>query len=350
MVPRISDGDGVIRVLEVLATLKRAGAERMVTSLVQRLDRNRFDPHVVTLFDATPGDLEAEIGVPVRRLGKRPGLDLRMYPRLRAAIRDVRPDVIHTHSYVLRYVLPVAGRVPVVHTVHNLAGQEVDRIGRWVHRIAFRRGVRPVAVAEEVARTFAAEYGFVPPVIPNGVDLTRFAGVRPKSGGPFTVLAVARLEPQKNPAVLAEAVASLPFEARFLIAGEGSLRPALDGRPRVTLLGVRSDIADVLASADVFALASDYEGHPIALLEAMAAGLPVVATAVGGVPEMVGDAGLLVPPRDVPALAGALERLHRDADLRAELGRKARERVVRFDVGAMVEAYSHVFKQAVAAP
>jgi len=340
----------VIRVLEVLATLKRAGAETMVASLVERLDRRRFEPHVVTLFDGVAGDLEPVVraaGVPVLRLGKRAGLDLRMYPRVASAIRSVRPDIIHTHSYVLRYVLPVAGGVPMVHTVHNLAGREVDGVGRWIHRAAFRLGVTPVAVAGEVARTFEAEYGFLPQVIPNGVDVSGFGKVGPVARGVFTVLAVARLEPQKNPAGLADAVASLPFEARLLLAGDGSLRPTLEGRPRVTLLGVRSDIAELLASADVFALASDYEGHPIALLEAMAAGLPVVATAVGGVPEIVGDAGLLVPAGDPAALASAIARLHGDEALRADLGRRARERAAGFDVRVMVEAYSRLFQQVV---
>lgn len=339
----------MIRVLEVLATLKRAGAETMVTSLVRGLDRTRFEPHVVTLFDATPGDLEPEIGVSVRRLGKRPGLDLRMYPRLAATLRAVQPDVVHTHSYVLRYVLPVC-RKPIVHTVHNLAAREVDRIGRWIHKLGFRAGVTPVAVAGEVARTFEAEYGFAPRVIPNGIDLRRFCPteVGESDRQVFTVLTVARLEPQKNPAVLADAVASLPFEARLLIAGEGSLRSEMQGRSRVKLLGARSDVPELLAGADVFALASDYEGHPVALLEAMAAGRAVVATAVGGVPEIVGDAGLLVPPRDPGAMAAALVRLHGDAELRAKLGREARARAARFDVAVMVQAYESLFEEVAA--
>ncbi len=137
---------------------------------------------------------------------------------------------------------------------------------------------------------------------------------------------MARLEPQKNPELLAEACSALQHPAELLIAGEGSLRPQLEKHSGVTLLGVRSDIPELMADADVFALSSDYEGHPVALLEAMAAGLPVVATAVGGVPEIVGDAGLLVPPRDIEAFRNALVQLQRDPSLREELSRRARER------------------------
>lgn len=348
----------MIRVLQVLATLKRAGAEALVTSLVCHIDRERFDPAVVTLYDASPGDLEETVracGIPVRRLGKSPGLDLRMYPAMKKAIREFQPDLIHTHSYVMRYVLPVAP-CPVVHTVHNLAGQEVDRIGQLIHRIGFRRGVVPVAVADEVARSFHRLYGFPPAAtIANGIDLSRFGTTdrnewrRREDFSPDHVLIVsaARLEPQKNPALLAGAFRRLPQHCHLLLAGEGSLRGQLTGLDRVHLAGSRSDLPDMLQSCDIFALASDWEGHPIALMEAMAAGLPIVATSVGGVPEILGDAGMLVPRGDEDALASALLRLAGDADERQRLGRAARERAGQFDVRNTVRAYEAVYAQAV---
>ena len=154
---------------------------------------------------------------------------------------------------------------------------------------------------------------------------------------------MARLEPQKNPELLAEACSALQHPAELLIAGEGSLRPQLEKHSGVTLLGVRSDIPELMADADVFALSSDYEGHPVALLEAMAAGLPVVATAVGGVPEIVGDAGLLVPPRNIEAFRNALLQLQHDPSLREELSRRARERSRSFGVDTMVDSYSAVY-------
>lgn len=343
----------MIRVVEVLPTLKRAGAETMAVSLASGLDRTVFEPSVVSLYGAFPGGLEPA-GVPVRRLGKRKGFDPRMWPRLARVFRELRPDVIHTHSYVLRYVLPVAGSRRVVHTVHNLAEHDADWLGRMINRAAFRSGVAAVAVAGEVAKSFETAYGFAPAAtIYNGIDTGRFhlpAVRRPwRNANGFAadevlVVSVARLDPQKNPRLLADAFARIGA-GRLLLAGDGALRGSLENRERVHLLGVRSDTPELLSACDIFALASDWEGHPIALIEAMAAGLPVVATAVGGVPEIVGDAGLLVPPRDPDALERELRRLMSGPDLRARLGRAGRERAERFNVRGMIRAYEDLFRQ-----
>jgi glycosyltransferase involved in cell wall biosynthesis len=334
----------LIRILEVLATLKRAGAETMATSLACGLDRERFQSLVVSLYPPFPTGFESKLancGVDVRHLGKRPGFDPRMYPRLRRVVRQFKPDVIHTHSFVMRYTLPIA-RCAMIHTVHNLADREVDAVGKIIHRIGYRRGVVPVAVASQVAQSFERMYRFQPVVIPNGIDTSRFtAGVR-SSDHHVTIVSVARLDPQKNPRLLVDA---LPQDCRLLLVGDGSLRDDLSGLEGVQLLGVRQDIPEILASADIFALASDWEGHPIAVMEAMAAGLPVVVTAVGGVPEIVGNAGILVPPRDVRAMAEALRTLAADPQRRAELGRRAHARAAHFDVRCMIDAYAALFEK-----
>lgn len=346
------------RVLEVLATLKRAGAETMAVSLACGLDRSRFEAGVVAMFDTSPDDLEnklRECGIRVWRLGKRPGLDLRIYGRLRRVMQDFRPDIVHTHSYVMRYTLPVT-RCAAVHTVHNLASREVDRLGQLVHRLAFRRGVIPVAVAGEVAKSFHSLYGFPPQVIPNGIDLTPFGGIASRqewrAAHGFTseetlIVSIARLEPQKNPHMLVEAFHRLPASCQLLLVGDGSLRGSLTGIERVHLLGVRTDTAAILRAADVFALASDWEGHPIALMEALAAGLPLVATEVGGTREIVADAGLLIPSRDSAALTAALQSLIADRTARELLSRRARARADMFDVRNMVASYSELFESVV---
>ncbi len=119
------------------------------------------------------------------------------------------------------------------------------------------------------------------------------------------------------------------------------------GGERVHLLGVRSDIPDLLHASDLFALASDYEGLPVAVIEAMAAGLPVVATAVGGVPELVehGITGLLTPPRDGPALARALATLAADPSLRTAMGERGAERARGFGAARMIESYAVLFEE-----
>jgi glycosyltransferase involved in cell wall biosynthesis len=147
---------------------------------------------------------------------------------------------------------------------------------------------------------------------------------------------VARLDPQKNPHAL---VGALPEGCKLLLAGDGSLRDSLEGIERVHLLGVRTDLPELLSACDVFAMASEWEGHPLALMEAMAAGLPVVATAVGGVPEIVGDAGLLCPPTSLKeALRTALAR-------REELSAAALARAQGFDISRTVVRYAELFGQ-----
>jgi glycosyltransferase involved in cell wall biosynthesis len=345
------------RVLEVLATLKRAGAERTAVTLATRLDRARFECEQVSLYDAFPGGLEPELeaaGVAVRHLGKRPGFDPRMYPRLARVLREFRPTIVHTHSYVLRYALPVS-RCGIVHTVHNLAHREVDLVGRMLNRVALRRGVQFVAIGREVARSFLETYGAEPAaLIPNGVDVAAPQVGRAEwrrthgfSDDDVLIVSVARLDPQKNPLLLMNA---LPDDARchLLLVGDGSLASEVRRRAsyRVHVLGVRADIPDILFASDVFALASDYEGLPVSVIEAMAAGLPVVATAVGGVPELVEHerTGLLVPPRDRAGLARAIERLALDASLRKTMGARAVLRSREFGAARMIESYAALFE------
>ena len=362
-----------IRVLETLATLKRAGAERVAVSIACGLDSARFETEVVSLKPPFPGGFEPvleEHGVAVRHLGKRDGFDPRMWPRLAAAMRAFRPDIVHTHSYVMRYALPawsVARSGAMVHTVHNLAEREVEPLGRAVHRLAFRMGAVPVAISNEVARSFERMYGFAPAAtIPNGADTRN--GFRPGARAAwrrgcgfgerdFLVASAARFEPQKNPLGLigafARALGGNPA-ARLVMAGEGSLLEAsralaarLGMGSRVHFCGLCLDVPEMLSACDLFVLASDWEGSSVAVMEAMAARLPVVATAVGGVPELVEDGvtGVLVPAGDAAALAAALAGLAADPDRRGEFSAAAAHRALQFDVSAMVERYAALFER-----
>jgi len=362
-----------IRVLEILATLKRAGAERMAVSLACRLDASRFETGVVSLYDAFAGGLEPELeaaGIPAWHLGKRPGLDIRMIPRLRRVMREFGPAVLHTHSYVLRYSLPASlamRNTAMVHTVHNLAAKETDFTGRLLHRSVFGRRVAAVAVGGEVRRSYREWYGSEPAAtIRNGIDTAAFRrpGARQRwraehgfKDGDFLVVSVGRLDPQKNPLGMIDAFTQAfggDERGRLLLVGDGSLREAGERRAaelgvggHLHFLGVQSEVAEVLAASDVFALASDWEGTPLAVMEAMAAGLPVVATAVGGVPELVSDSvtGLLAPAGDMRALAKALSRVAGDKEMRVAMAREARVRSERFSVDVMVAEYATLFER-----
>jgi glycosyltransferase involved in cell wall biosynthesis len=363
-----------IRVLQVVPQLILAGAERMAVHLASRLQQNRFESSLASLFNEPVPSMHADLrnsGVKTFYLGKRLGFDLAMYQSLSSLIREIQPDIIHTHLYVLRYVLPVAIKhhTPIVHTIHNLAEKEGDRVGRILNRFAFRAGVTPVAIAAAVAASVRHRYGEDPLLIPNGVPVKlyreakgRRSNWRRQAG--FTeedllFVSAARLEKQKNPQLLLraflQATEGLPL-CKLLFAGTGALTHSLQqeinkecAKDRVKLLGLQVDIASVLGSADVFVLASDFEGNPLSVMEALAAGLPVVGTAVGGVPELVHHrcSGILVPPQDATALAQAIHNLASDAAFRERLRRGAAQSAAEFDSGRMVRAYQQLYEQQV---
>jgi len=360
-----------IRVLEVLASLRRGGAERVAVSLARGLDRDVFQIEVAALFDASPGDFEPLLhaaAIPVHRLGKRRGFDARIFGRLAGVMRAFRPHVVHTHSYILRYAWParsLSGGGSIVHTVHNLAPREGGRLGVWIHRLAMRAGVCSVAVSDEVARSYAQTYGRpVERIIPNGIDLAPFVqppqGVWRREHGfrdeERLVVSVARLDPQKNPLKLIDAFAAAlgnNTEWHLVMAGDGSLREeamrraaSLHLKSRVHFPGVVERVETLLADADVFALASDWEGLPVALIEGMACGLPVVATAVGGVPELVEHqvTGMIVPPGNGGALAQAFTELAQNPALRRQLGAAARAKAMEFGLERMLVPYARLFE------
>jgi glycosyltransferase involved in cell wall biosynthesis len=255
----------------------------------------------------------------------------------------------------------------MVHTVHNLSDREVDWSGRIMHRIAFRRGVLPVAIAEEVADSLRRYYGIDGfPLIPNGIPVGDFSRSlfnrdtwrRKESFALEDVLftCVARLKPQKNPALLLESFARGPASdprAHLLFVGEGELRPnlerqigALGLQERVHMLGVRSDIPEILNATDVFVLSSDWEGNPLSVMEAMAAGKPVISTAVGGVPELIkdGECGLLVPQQAAEALAEAMNFMLENPVARGYMGEASATRAIEhFDLKVMTEAYERLY-------
>lgn len=346
----------------------------MVIHLVRGLNSARFVPGVVSLFDRKGTDLEELLdrgGTKTWYLGKRVGLDFTMFGRVDAALREFRPDIVHTHRYVLRYVLPsvLLRRLPTVHTVHNIAEREVDRIGQVLHWMAFRLGVVPVAIAQEVRESLRRRYRITNiPVICNGIPVRAYAlpraigdRWRAAHGVPSDVpviVSVARFSPQKNHDMLLEAFAQGPARftrAELWLVGDGELRAALEGRVadmglqgRVRFWGRRRDIPEILAAADVFALASSWEGNPLAVMEAMAAGKPVVATAVGGIPELIqsGSSGILVSSGDVEGFARALVQLVSNSQLRKRLGMTARlVAEERFDVNVMVKEYEALYER-----
>jgi glycosyltransferase involved in cell wall biosynthesis len=369
-----------IRVLHIVPTLNPGGAERVVVHIVTRLNPQRYEAAVVSLGKREECDLDRlleEAGVEVRYLGKPPGFDYRMYSRLHRALRDYRPDVVHTHIQVLRYALPsmlLLKRTSLLHTIHNLAEREVEPRARFIHRYAFNHGVVPIGVATEVALSAERLYGIQRcRVISNGIPTDRYAhpqisrkdwrAIEGFGDNDVLFACVARFAPQKNHAMLLKAFRQGPASypnAHLVLVGEGTLRPQLEETVKnlglvnqVHFLGLRADIPDVLSAMDVFALGSDYEGNPLSVMEAMASGLPIVSTAAGGVPTLFenGKEGQMVQPGDVQGLSLSMVSLLQNRELRQALGRAAARRArEQFDVSTMIRAHEALYESLVDQP
>jgi glycosyltransferase involved in cell wall biosynthesis len=269
--------------------------------------------------------------------------------RLARLLRRLRPQVVHvTDVWPPALVAARLARVPRVLLTHHTP--ELPRRDNLAGRAWLRASwaTRPeVIYTSETDRERDGRTSLKTHVIELGIDLDRFASGRPALQHDLPIVGnVARLAEQKGQRYLLEAAAELP-QARFAIVGEGELRADLECRAdelglteRVLFTGARDDVPDLLASFDVFAFPSLFEGLCLAVIEAQAAGVPVVATPVGGIRETVidGETGLLVPPRDPQALAQAIRRLLDDRDLAAKLADEARRRVrERFSVERMVQ-------------
>ena len=332
------------------------GAENAMFMLLGSLDRAEWEPTLL-LEDAPEvaplAERAAALGVPVRRIPPLPlGLvGARRVPGLVRLLRRERPAVFHAHMsspVACKWGLAAAvlARVPAVLGTVQVGAYEPDRSSFWQLRLLARKVDRYLAVSREIAAELVSDLGWPAEkveVVYNAVDVERAAvpappGLRAQLGGSETrplVLTPARLNAQKGHDTLLEAIAELP-EALFLLAGDGPERERLEARAaelgvteRVRFLGRREDVPQLLAACDVFALPSLYEGSSLAVLEAMAAGIAIVSSAIGGTEELIEDGrgGLLVPPGDAAALAAALRRLLADPELREELAARARERV-----------------------
>ena len=358
-----SDGT---RVMIVVHGLETGGAEMMVLHLARELDRAGHPVRVVSLHgdETDVAGLMRRASIDVVALNKAGGPDPRTVLRLRAQMRDFSPTVVHTHLPVLEYVLPAARlygrRVGIIHTVHNLARAETrHRVLRAVNRRAFSHGVVPVALNEEVRSSICREYALPPsavPVVGNGIDLDAFRGPQRRGlrGAGARLLCVARLAPAKNHALLLQTVARLRESGRdvsLTLVGDGPLRGRLEElarelgiSERVRFAGRRTDTPAFYRDCDLFVLLSDYEGMPMSIIEAMASGLPVVATRAGGVAELVADGvnGALVEA-DADAAAGAIAAVCDDPALYARLSAGAVRTASRHSAAAMMEKYVDLY-------
>ncbi len=377
-------------IVHVIHRLDYGGMENGLVNLINRTPPDRARHAIVCLTGYT--DFRERIrnpDVPVLALGKRDGKDVAAYWRLWRVLRRLAPDIVHTRNLpAVDMVVPAAlARVPV--RIHGEHGRDVTELvgGQRKYR-AIRRAVSPlvdryIPLSRELETWLAEEIG-VPRAkitrIYNGVDVARFhpaeparaplpdaAFASPDAPGIAVIGTVGRMATVKNQPLLARAFAALAAcldakaaaRLRLVMIGDGPLRAeaaavieAAGLAGQVWFAGARDDTPELYRGFDIFALPSDTEGISNTILEAMACGLPVVATEVGGNAELIaaGETGRLTPPGDAEAMAGALGDYVADAELRRRHGAAARARIeALFDLDQMVARYLAAYDKALAA-
>lgn len=371
-----------MRVLYIITGLATGGAEAMLFKLLERLDRERFTPHVISL--TTLGEIGpriAALGIPVEAMGMKSGLPSPSdFFRLVRRIREVRPEVVHTWLYHADLLGGVAARLAGIPAVcwgirsSNLDADKTNWTTRAVRRLCARLShaiPQRIFLNSETASQIHVSLGYAAEkmaVVPNGFDLSRFrpdGSARPRVRAELGIAddttlvgLIGRFDPLKNHAGFFEAMATLHRrmpQVHFLLAGSG-----IDGNNEVLmhsirqagvldnthLLGLRDDIPRLMAALDILVCPSHAEAFPNVVGEAMACGVPCVVTDVGDSAYIVGDAGRTVTAGDMAGIAAAVEELLALPALeKVALGASARDRIAtQFEIGQVTNQYVEFYQ------
>lgn len=362
-----------MKILYVITRAERGGAQVHLLDLIANLPYG-FTPVIATGETGFLCDEAAKLGVPFRIIPElthpiRPLKDFRALLSIAGLIRRELPDLVHAHTSKAGLLARLAARLthtPTVFTAHTWSFADgIPRLQQWlsipVERLAAVPSGKIITVSQAntamaVRRSIADQQAFVR--IWNGVP---DVPARAASGSHDTVtlITTARFAPQKDHVLLLEALRGVQGKWRLLLVGDGPTRVQveqaarkLDLANRIQFLGQRSDIHELLATADIFVLPSKWEGLPLSILEAMRAGLPVIATDTGGVAEAVTDGvtGYLTPPGDVAQLRNRIQQLISCPDLLPRMAFAARLRYEQdFRVETMVQKTVAVYRQLIAA-
>lgn len=356
-----------MRILELINTLETGGAERIVATLAVELAALGQTVHVIALRDTgiMPVSEERfrEAGVALTALNKADGFSLRALGALVSYVRRNRIEVVHTHNHLVHHYGVLAARLggarAVVNTVHGVSTLRMQPWAKSLYRLSCLLTDRVVSVCSAVDRATRSTLrltGRRATVVYNGIAVDDLLAVEPRCpDGRFVFGTMGRLAPIKDHRNLIEAFAQVRRvhpHCRLEILGRGEMREDLERfagslgvSDAVGLRGFSLDLAGFLSRLDCFVLSSKSEGLPLSLLEAMAAGVPVVATAVGGVPELIQGArcGWLCPPERPSKLAAAMEQAVASGD-RERMGERARTCVLeRYSLPRMARAYLDLF-------
>jgi glycosyltransferase involved in cell wall biosynthesis len=351
-----------IKIIHIITGLNFGGAERMLLDLAKFLDKERFEIKVATVVGGGPLLSEfREAGIDVKIFQKKSKLGFGAVWQIYKYLRKERPKIVHTHLFggdTWGRLAAILARAPAVISTEHNTNLDEGWVKRKIKKFLSFFTERIVAVSGAVQKYSEAVDCIKSKkivVIPNGIDVRKFAEISEKCyGSPPIIAVVGRLEKQKGHEYLFEAlnlIKTIPWT--LWVVGDGSLKGGLEKlakdlslRERIIFLGARRNVAEILSQVDIFVLPSLWEGLGLAVLEAAAAGKPIVASRVGGIPEIIydGEIGVLVEPKNVKSLADGLERVLLGEGEAKEMGQRAREMIIeKFSVEKMVDEYEKLY-------
>lgn len=357
-----------MKVFQIIPEFGFGGAEIMCEALSMELHRLGHEVCVISLYSTQTIITQRleKAGIRVLYLNKKNGFDVGIIVSLLKLFKRERPDVVHTHLYALKYAVPacmLSGVKARIHTVHNIAQKEATPKNRVINKVFYKYyHVIPVALSNEIKRTIVEEYKLEPKLIPiifNGIDLT--SCMRKKSyelkGQRISILHVGRFSEQKNHKGLVNAFLKAHQQnpnCELLLVGDGELREEIQQQVNaaqldkvVHLLGLQNNVYSYMQQADIFVLPSHYEGVPITLIEAMGTGLPIIATKVGGVPDMLtNEQNAILIDDNEQEICDSLLRLMNDQELRKRIGENALARADAFSISSTAKEYIQVYRKA----
>lgn len=356
------------RVMLVVPQLYTGGVQKLAIDLASKIDRSQVELRLLSLAPRSGQIFEEkadELGLDVTYLSKRKGVDLSVIPQIFRAIREFKPDVLHANQRTVTYLL-----LPMLlcrvkrrfYAVHSLADRDAHGIDRWMLKLANRFfGLKLIAISDFCKQSIVDVYHVNPSSVScvyNGVDLDSFARCAPYEQmreDEIRFISIGSFLPLKNKALMLDAFKLVHDKyphTRLVLLGDGVQRKEIEAQAVslgidqvVTFLGNVGNVAEELEKAHIYLMSSDYEGLPVVLLEAMAAGLPIITTKAGGSVDVVKDGvnGILTEVGDCAAFAQAMERLTQDRALRLRYANGSLSESKKYSLEKMAENYLELY-------
>lgn len=331
-----------MKIVQIIPSIEFGGAEIMCENLATALSELGHEVCVVSLYDIQ-NEITDRLSkvVPIKFMNKKGGFDFKLIGKLRHFFQEFKPDVIHSHLYAIKYAYfaSVGMKVKRIHTLHSIAWEESSGMNRRINHVLYKlKRVLPVALSGEVHKTVVDTYHMNDKqveVVFNGVPLNKCILKNDYAfGSSINIINVARFNAVKNHITMIDAIAKARNtypQLHMTFVGSGPLMQEAKEHVKdlaledcFTFYGSSDNVFPLLNKADIFLLASVYEGIPMSIIEAMGTGLPVVASNVGGIPDMIKDgrSGLLCEP-NADSISEALCRMIENDTLREACGKQA---------------------------